>query len=212
MAFYCREHLAERSLKSREARRVNPRVQRLAPKDLAVPDGHKWCPDCQRVLPLDDFVRTVRTASGRHAYCRSCHNVRSRASREKAGGARTYHLTRRYGISAEEADLMLAEQDGLCAICQTAAAVHVDHDHESGAVRSLLCFNCNGGLGQFRDDPVVLRAAADYVEEHRGRSLTAASARGTSAAGHRTDTHPSTQPSASRAVVRWRAMFPDWDG
>ncbi|SFF46060.1 Recombination endonuclease VII [Blastococcus tunisiensis] len=61
---------------------------------------------------------------------------------------------------------MLRDQDGLCAICRVAPAVHVDHDHETGAVRALLCFNCNGGLGQFRDDPDVLRAAADYVAFH----------------------------------------------
>lgn len=64
---------------------------------------------------------------------------------------------------------MLREQDALCAICHKAPAAHVDHDHKTGAVRALLCFNCNGGLGQFRDDPVVLRAAADYVEEHARR-------------------------------------------
>ena len=62
---------------------------------------------------------------------------------------------------------MFDAQGGLCAICQTAPAVHVDHDHETGAVRALLCFNCNGGLGQFRDDPALLQAAADYVERHR---------------------------------------------
>lgn len=62
---------------------------------------------------------------------------------------------------------MLAFQDGLCAICRTAPAVHVDHDHETGAVRALLCFNCNGGLGQFKDDPYLLRMAAFYVEHHR---------------------------------------------
>jgi hypothetical protein len=66
-----------------------------------------------------------------------------------------------------EADVMLEAQGGVCAICQAAPAAHVDHDHETGAVRALLCFNCNGGLGQFKDDPEVLRAAADYVEEHR---------------------------------------------
>ncbi|MCZ2839056.1 endonuclease domain-containing protein [Modestobacter sp. VKM Ac-2985] len=171
LAFYCREHLAERSLRSREARRTSPRVQRQAPKELVVPHGHKWCPDCGRVLPLDDFVRTVRSSSGHHAYCRPCHNARSKASRAKAGGSRTYHLSRRYGISAEEADLMLVDQGGVCAICAKAPAAHVDHDHDSGAVRSLLCFNCNGGLGQFRDDPALLRVAARYVESHRAGQL-----------------------------------------
>jgi hypothetical protein len=61
---------------------------------------------------------------------------------------------------------MLSEQGGLCAICKAAPAVHVDHDHATGQVRALLCFNCNGGLGQFKDDPDVLRAAAEYVSFH----------------------------------------------
>ncbi len=85
------------------------------------------------------------------------------------GGSRTYHLKRRYGITAAEADAMLAEQGGLCAICVRSPAEHVDHDHATGRVRALLCFNCNGGLGQFKDDADVLRAAADYVLHHRAQ-------------------------------------------
>ena len=212
LAFYCRDHLAERALRSREARRTSPRVCKQVPRGVVVADGEKWCPDCERVLPLTEFVRTVRTTSGHHSYCKPCHNVRSRASREKAGGSRTYHLTRRYGISAQEADLMFAEQDGLCAICREAGAAHVDHDHATGQVRVLLCFNCNGGLGQFRDDPVVLRAAADYVEEHRERSFAAASTADTSAPGRRTGTRSSKQPSSSPGMARWRAMYPNWPG
>jgi len=83
------------------------------------------------------------------------------------GGSRTYHLQRRYGITAEEADEMLAAQGGTCAICEIEPAVHVDHDHVSGRVRGMLCFNCNGGLGNFRDDPLFLYAAAEYVAYHR---------------------------------------------
>jgi hypothetical protein len=167
LAFYCRTHLAERSLRSREARRTKPRLRRQTPADVEIPPGHKWCPDCESVLPLKHFVRTVQSASGYSSYCKPCHNARSRTSREKVGGSRTYHLTRRYGITAAEADFLLEKQGGRCAICQVASASHVDHDHATGAVRQLLCFNCNGGLGQFKDNPVVLRAAAAYVERHR---------------------------------------------
>src|SRR3954470_16009020 len=132
LAFYCREHLAERSLRSREARRTKPRVRRLPPADLVIHEGQKWCPDCDTVYPLTQFVRTVQAKSGYSAYCKPCHNARSRASREKVGGSRSYHLTRRYGITAVEADHRLALQGGLCAICKTAPADHVDHDHATG--------------------------------------------------------------------------------
>src|SRR5438270_1817367 len=145
LAFYCREHLAERSLRSQEARRTKPRVQRRPPEGLVTPEGMKWCPDCGAVLPLGDFVRTRQSRTGYSAYCKPCHNKRSKASKEKMGGSRTYHLTRRYGITAEEADFLLERQGGLCAICQSAPAAHVDHDHGTGRVRALLCFNCNGG-------------------------------------------------------------------
>jgi len=69
---------------------------------------------------------------------------------------------------------MLAEQGGVCAICKAAPAAHVDHDHATGRVRALLCFNCNGGLGQFKDNPVALHAAAYYVQFHTVRQEIAA--------------------------------------
>ena len=167
LAFYCREHLALRALSSREARRVQPRKYRTVPREVTVRVGAKWCPDCRVVQPMTAFPRSTASSSGHGAYCFPCHNERGKASRARAGGSRTYHLTRRYGISATEADAMLADQGGVCGLCRAAPAVHVDHDHQSGAVRDLLCFNCNGGLGQFRDDPALLRAAARYVEAHR---------------------------------------------
>jgi hypothetical protein len=166
LAFYCRDHLAERAARSREARRSEPVRYRSRPRDVVVPTGSKWCPDCEQVKPEAEFTRSRASANGIATYCLPCHNQRGKKSVAKRGGSRTYHLTRRYGITAEEADALLDAQGGLCAICRAAPAVHVDHDHATGAVRALLCFNCNGGLGQFRDDPDVLRAAADYVHFH----------------------------------------------
>jgi hypothetical protein len=115
-------------------------------------------------------------------------------------------LRRRYGITAEEADVMFEAQGGLCAICRTAPAAHVDHCPDTGEIRALLCFNCNGGLGQFKDDPEVLRAAAGYVERHR------ASPRSVSSRPEPGDPRGQRRPDVSRdrrcspGFARWRAM------
>lgn len=80
---------------------------------------------------------------------------------------------KRYGLSVEDYDRILEAQGGLCAICGQAEAMKrgdttwelsVDHDHETGAVRGLLCYSCNQGVGRFRDDPHLLRMAAQYLE------------------------------------------------
>lgn len=172
LSFYCKTHARRRILLSKDARKGPPRSRH--PRDILVPPGHKWCPDCSTVRALDEFVRNASQPSGWAPCCKPCHNARGKAAKEKIGGSRTYHLKRRYGITADEADTMLAEQDGLCAICKVAPAVHVDHDHATGAVRALLCFNCNGGLGQFKDDPGLLHAAAYYVALHTARQQVAA--------------------------------------
>jgi hypothetical protein len=166
-AFYCRHHARRRHETSRDRRNGGPTKRH--PRGLPVPEGHKWCPDCGEVLPLSSFGRNAASQTGRTSYCKPCHNARGRRAKKLVGGERTYHLRRRYGITAQEADAMLDSQDGLCAICKVAPAVHVDHDHATGAVRALLCFNCNGGLGQFKDDPKLLHAAAYYVAFHTAR-------------------------------------------
>jgi hypothetical protein len=200
LAAYCRVHARLRLRTSKERRHGPSTVRRSAGRE--VPPGWKWCPDCDAVKPMGDFPSTRASKSGRHTYCKPCHNVRGRATLARVGGARTYHLKRRYGISAADADAMLLAQGGLCAVCQAAPAAHVDHDHATAAVRELLCFNCNGGLGQFRDDPAVLRAAADYVERHRARQATV----GEGSAGSRpaAPNPPATPPvgSASRRSGR----------
>lgn len=74
-----------------------------------------------------------------------------------------------YGITKDEYEAMLASQDGRCAICRAdepggKGGWHVDHCHNTKVIRGLLCHHCNIGVGQFKDDPARLRAAADYLE------------------------------------------------
>lgn len=140
-----------------EGRPVTPRVTH--------PEGHKRCPDCGLVLPFDQFAKNRSARDGLSSYCKQCHNARAKASVLKNHGTtRTYHLKRRYGITAAEYDVLLREQGGLCAVCRERPAVHVDHCHQTGMVRGLTCFNCNGGLGQFRDRVDIMRRAIDYLE------------------------------------------------
>ncbi|MDX6224387.1 MAG: hypothetical protein QOE64_763 [Frankiales bacterium] len=127
--------------------------------------GQKWCPDCAEFRPVEVFYRNKASADGLAAYCREHQRARVDASRARNGGNRNYHLKRRYGITEAEFDEMFVDQAGLCAACGEKKAEHVDHDHDSGKVRGLLCFTCNVALGNVGDDMGILLDLVDYLEE-----------------------------------------------
>lgn len=100
--------------------------------------------------------------------------------------ARHYGLARNYGITLTEYAEMFAKQGGVCAICGKPEThkvpgrkrgdgevryrdLSVDHCHDSGAIRELLCNACNHVLGSANDDPEILRKAADYIERHKAK-------------------------------------------
>lgn len=76
----------------------------------------------------------------------------------------------KYGLSPEQHKLLLTQQNGLCAACKGPPTGHygvlvVDHCHESGTVRGLLCNDCNVALGRVKDDAQRLEALAHYVRK-----------------------------------------------
>lgn len=81
---------------------------------------------------------------------------------------------RRYGITLEQYEQMLEAQGGVCAICgrperskvykHGPRSLAVDHGHETGRIRGLLCFSCNTNLGKFDHDLDLLRSAIEYLE------------------------------------------------
>lgn len=92
-------------------------------------------------------------------------NAEERARRARDPIA--FHTTKlrfRYGINHDQYQALYEAQGGLCAVCRERPAVDVDHDHANGIVRGLVCRSCNVGMGQFKDDPVLLRKALAYLE------------------------------------------------
>lgn len=141
-------------------------------RNRKMPDGHhrackacrkvmkapeeKQCPACERILPIAQFPVRVR---------------RSRLCEDCSGEApyRRWHLKTRYGMQPYEYRVMLKAQDSRCAICRTDDPGRydrfvVDHCHETGEIRGLLCHSCNLGLGKFKDDTVLLEAAVVYLK------------------------------------------------
>lgn len=116
--------------------------------------------------------------------------IRSENSADRARKQRAYNpraaknadLKKMYGITVDDFDRMAHAQDYRCSICgnqETAVdklglprRLAVDHCHSTGKVRALLCTNCNKSLGGFKDDPNLLRKAADYLEYHRDAEYT----------------------------------------
>lgn len=98
---------------------------------------------------------------------------------QQAAYGREWNLQRKFGLTGEEYAALLAQQNGVCAICQgqethvhksgKVKALAVDHDHETGRVRGLLWMNHNQGIGRFQNSPRLLRAAADYLERRASR-------------------------------------------
>jgi len=91
---------------------------------------------------------------------------------------RNYELLKSKGISLEEYNNILISQNNVCAICNTTDTrtykdnrrgqilpLFVDHNHQTGEVRGLLCNKCNAGLGMFRDNPEYLASAISYLKE-----------------------------------------------
>lgn len=126
---------------------------------------------CGEKKPVGDFATYNRARGGRYPYCKPCSVQRARDWRtknlERAKKAdRAYKLSTKYGMTVEEYDALAARQEGRCGICRTtpSEALVVDHDHDSGEVRGLLCDKCNRGLGHFGDNPELLERAAVYLQ------------------------------------------------
>lgn len=138
-----------REAKRRRQAYVLPVRSRVPERDW--PAGERWCAGCQSFVPLF-YVSGSR--------CRACESKANHAS----------HVKRTYGLEAEEYEELLAWQGGKCYICRTVPRVRrlaVDHDHDTGEIRGLLCANdewgCNVALRRLLNDAEAGRRLEEYA-------------------------------------------------
>lgn len=122
----------------------------------------KRCSLCGIVKSASDFYLSNSNLDGLHGWCKKCSDTRTVENGRK-----------RLGLTAEDYKMLLESQHGRCAICgqvmgsEKKKGPHVDHDHDTGMIRGLLCPLCNILLGAAKDDIAVLRAAITYLESKR---------------------------------------------
>ena len=116
--------------------------------------------------------------TGGRSRCQPCYgHYRWQKAPEKYDSAkhlekhRRHQLRKKYGITLEQYNAMLEAQGSRCAICEvvscpTGQSFAVDHCHETGTVRALLCVHCNETLGAMKDSPELLLKAAEYLRKH----------------------------------------------
>ena len=134
----------------------------------------RLCTKCGQFKPPSEFGKTRNGPDGLQRWCKECWHeynrrpeVRARMRKRRQQSKfkmqiRKGNLRRHYGITPEEYDRLFDTQGGKCAICgELPRRLVVDHNHETGKVRGLLCFKCNNAL---LGGVEWLKAAIAYLE------------------------------------------------
>jgi len=166
-----------------EAEHETKRKERLARQKQLSLDGLRECFDCKEALPFDSFTSNKGNYDGYgfSTYCKSCQKKRNDEYKKKFPWIIQYkrwarRIEEQYGITPDDYYRMWSEQDGCCKICKgwfrgktnggsECVTFCVDHCHNTGKVRGLLCRDCNTGLGHFKDNTKRLEDAIDYLKE-----------------------------------------------
>jgi hypothetical protein len=136
----------------------------------------KVCTKCKLEQPEDNFYQIKKTGK-RHGSCKTCIKKKSKESAQRLGRRhrKDIELKWNYGITIEDYERMMHECNGQC-VCgkskarSNAEALHVDHCHDTGLIRGLLCHSCNRAIGLI-NDPQLLRKLADYIESANDRGF-----------------------------------------
>lgn len=133
----------------------------------------KFCTGCREERPLDQYHNSRSRPDGKVSRCITCRNrVHREWSKNNRDKERNYRLKTTFGITQEDYNTLLACQGGVCLMCERPPAdrpLEIDHNHETGAIRGLLCRFCNLVLGNAFDSPETLEAGARYLRSQSPR-------------------------------------------
>lgn len=136
----------------------------------------KVCTVCKIDKPLSEFWLDTRNKTGRRAACALCAGVYRKKWKASHGHLHDYKwkIKKRYNLNYNDYLVLLKTQENKCAICGTdtlTRRLDVDHCHETGKVRGLLCAICNRSLGGFKDNTVYLSKAIEYLNVEKTSSV-----------------------------------------
>lgn len=130
----------------------------------------KTCIKCDESKPLDEFHRRSVSRDGRRGSCNVCRNAQQVAWQATVPDyVRRKNLKHNHDITPEQFDDLLAAQNGKCACCFTSepggshGIFNVDHNHETGQIRGLLCWDCNVAIGKLGDTLEGVERAVAYM-------------------------------------------------
>ena len=153
----------------------------------------KKCTGCEIEKPDTEFFKDSNNPNRLRTYCKQCvrddNNLRAKRKKKirffwkreiknqtkvKSNLSvlekrKNYALNKRYGIDINQYNELLKKQNGVCAVCGNPPgkrSLHVDHSHKTGAVRSLLCSNCNTALGKVEDNIGLLKSLIKYLQKY----------------------------------------------
>ncbi len=129
----------------------------------------KTCSACKRRRRRSSFSPNARHGDGLQSRCKDCVNAANRASWKGHKNQDRKDIVRRhkYKIEPDDYESMLRSQGHGCAICGKKNDLAVDHDHETGQVRGILCRPCNSAIGFLKDDPALVAKAVAYLLQSR---------------------------------------------
>ena len=142
-------------------------------KEYLITEAGRECSECGQFKLWSEFHKRHDLSTGYASACKNCRKKRTRRDMDN-GSIRNRELRHKYGIGLAEYEALVKKQGDTCAICGTADKGmargrirywSVDHDHETGEIRGLLCQKCNAVLGLANDDIEVLRAMILYLQK-----------------------------------------------